>query len=30
MNESMKIENIEQYMKQLDIDVSQNFIYIYT
>ena len=30
MNEAMKIENIEQYMEQLDIDISQNFIYAYT
>ena len=30
MNEAMKIENIETYMKPLDIPVSQNFVYGYT
>lgn len=30
MNEAMKIENIKEYTKYLDMDISENFIYSYT
>ncbi|ALV22621.1 hypothetical protein [Carnobacterium antarcticum] len=30
MNEAMKVENIKEYMKPLDVEVSQNFVYGYT
>lgn len=30
MNKAMKIENIEEYMKLLDLELSENFVYAYT
>ena len=30
MNEAMKVENVKEYMKQLDKEVSENFVYGYT
>ena len=30
MNEAMKINNIREYMKELNIEQSESFIYVYT